>query len=376
MASTATEPDRVRRLSELRADRPVVLSLYLDLDHEQFATPPARESAVRSLVDEAGKRIDSPDVDREDRKVLRAGLDRAAAFLENDLPTEGVRSVAAFACEPIGLFETLPLPLALPSRIAISHAPLIGPLAEPAARDRWCVVLVNRDLGRVFAGDRFKLTEVADLKGNTHGQHDQGGWSQARYQRAVEKEVEDHFRSLAEVVTREYDRQHFHHLLIGCPHELLEDFRSDLRTDVADRFAGELDVDVAISSAHDVLEAMAPVLEEHDERLERDAFERLGAPLTANGTKDVLQALNERRVETLMIDDTRSEPGRVCPTCGWVGTPDADACPADGTPTDEVDDLRETAIQLALQQDASVLPIRRRTDQLRAAGGIAALLRF
>jgi peptide chain release factor subunit 1 len=274
------------------------------------------------------------------------------------------------------LFETLPLPLALPNRIAIAHTPLIGPLAEPAARERWCVVLVNRDVGRLLAGDRFKLEEVADMKGDTHGQHDQGGWSQARYQRAVEQEVEDHFRVVAERVTREYDREPFHHLLIGCPHELLGDFRSELRTDVADRFAGELDVDVATSSPHDVLQAMGPLLEKHDERSERDAFERLGGPLTANGTEDVLQALNERRVETLMIDDTRSERGRVCPACGWVGTPDADTCPADGTPTDEVDDLREPAIELALQQDASVLPVRRRTDQLRAAGGMAALLRF
>jgi peptide chain release factor subunit 1 len=376
MASTAPAPDRVRRLSELRADRPVVLSLYLDLDPAEFAAPPARESAVRSLINEARKQIEAPEVDHEDQKVLRAGLERAETFLQNDLPTEGVRSLAVFVSEPLGLFESIALPQPLPNRIALGHTPLVAPLAEPAIRERWCVVLVNRDVGRVLVGDRFELAEAAELKDDTHGQHQQGGWSQARYQRAVEKEVEEHFRAVAERVVRLYDRSPFHHLLIGCPHELLGDFRSELRTDVADRFAGELDVDVATASADDVRAAMAPILEEHDERLEREAFERLGGPLTANGTGDVLQALNERRVETLMIDDTRSEPGRICPACGLLGTAGAATCPADGTATDEVEDLREPAIELALQQDAAVLPIRRRTDQLRAAGGMAALLRF
>ena len=49
MQVTAPDRDRLRKLAELRLDRPVVLSLYLDLDPTEFATPPARATAVRSL---------------------------------------------------------------------------------------------------------------------------------------------------------------------------------------------------------------------------------------------------------------------------------------------------------------------------------------
>ena len=34
---------------------------------------------------------------------------------------------------------------------------------------------------------------------DVHSQHDQGGWSQARYQRGVEKEKDDHLAHTAEV---------------------------------------------------------------------------------------------------------------------------------------------------------------------------------
>ena len=53
MQVSAPDRDQLRSLAELRLDRPVVLSLYLNLDPSQFATPPARKTSVRSLIDEA-----------------------------------------------------------------------------------------------------------------------------------------------------------------------------------------------------------------------------------------------------------------------------------------------------------------------------------
>jgi hypothetical protein len=50
MQVSAPDRDQLRHLAELRLDRPVVLSLYLHLDPSEFARPPARKTAVRSLL--------------------------------------------------------------------------------------------------------------------------------------------------------------------------------------------------------------------------------------------------------------------------------------------------------------------------------------
>ena len=82
MQVTAPGRDQLRRLAELRLDRPVVLSLYLDLDPSEFATPPARATAVRSLLDEADRRVrDRNNLSHADRMDLEATLRRASAFL-------------------------------------------------------------------------------------------------------------------------------------------------------------------------------------------------------------------------------------------------------------------------------------------------------
>ena len=106
MQVTAPDRDRLRRLAELRLDRPVVLSLYLDLDPTEFATPPARATAVRSLLDEAERRVrERHALPHDDRMALEGALERTRVFLERELPTEGAHAVAVFASQPVGLLR-------------------------------------------------------------------------------------------------------------------------------------------------------------------------------------------------------------------------------------------------------------------------------
>src|SRR5579859_5245109 len=68
--------ERVRRLIEHRGKHRVV-SVYLDLDPERFATPPARASQIRSLLDEGAREVDRLDgLPHEDKVGLREDLKR------------------------------------------------------------------------------------------------------------------------------------------------------------------------------------------------------------------------------------------------------------------------------------------------------------
>jgi peptide chain release factor subunit 1 len=379
MQVMAPDRDELRRLAQVRLDRPIVLSLYLNLDPSDFATPPARATAVRSLLDEADRRVrDLHDLPHDHRMDLRASLDRASALLEGDLPTEGAQALAVFAAESAELFEALKLPRPVPNRVAIRRSPLIAPLARLARRERWCVALVNRRDARIFRGSPDGVYEVEQIHDLVFGQHDQGGWSQARYQRGVEKEKDDHLKHTAEALLREFKRRPFERLILGGPREVVSDFESKLHGYLAERLAGRIEVDVEHSTAEQVLDAVQPRFEEFEDERESDALERLGeAGRAAIGLEEVLRALNERRVETLVADEQFAAPGTCCPTCGWLGPAGEHACPVDETELEALDDLTESAVELTIQQSAEILAVRRRRDELaERAGGIAALLRF
>jgi peptide chain release factor subunit 1 len=374
----APEREELRRLAELRLDRPVVLSLYLDLDPAEFATPPARATAARSLLDEADRRVrDRDGLSHQEKVDLRASLERARTFLERELAADGARAIAVFAAESAGLFETVKLPRPVRNRVAIGRSPLVGPLASLERREAWCVMIVNRQEARVFRGSPDGLREIGSVHDEVHGQHDQGGWSQARYQRSVEKEAADHLRRAADVLFRHFRRQPFEYLLLGGPAEAVSDFESKLHDYLAERVAGRLDVDVEHSSPEDVLAAARSCFVEVEEQREADALARIEAGSRAvAGLEEVLPALNERRVEALLGSERFSAPGSVCPKCGLLAGAEERSCPVDGSELDQVEDVTEPAIELALQQSAEVLPVRHKTDALETRGGIAALLRF
>lgn len=374
-------PDRaeLRRLAEIRLERPVVLSLYLNLDPAEFATPPARATAVRSLIDETDRLVrEQRDLPHDDRMDLRASLKRATTLLQGDLPTEGAQALAIFVAESADLFEHRKLPRPVPNRVAIRRSPLIAPLAGLARRERWCVTLVNRRDARIFRGSPDGLMEVEQVHDLVFGQHDRGGWSQARYQRGIEKEKDDHLKHTAEALMKHFKRRPFERLIVGGPREVVADFEAKLHGYLSERLAGRIDVDVEHSTPEQVLVAAQPRFDELEEEREVEAMERLGeGSRAALGLEDVLRALNERRVETLVADERFSAEGTCCPSCGWLGPAGERSCPVDETELELIDDLTEPAIELTVQQSAEILALRRKRDELATlADGIAALLRF
>jgi peptide chain release factor subunit 1 len=378
MQAAAPDPQALRRLAEMRLDRPLVLSLYLDLDPSRFATPPARATEVRSLLDEADRRLrDLHDLSHSDRSALEASLEKVRGLLNRNLDADGAHGLALFACEPEDLLETFKLPRSVPARVAIDNSPLIGPLAGLARRERWCVLLVSKQAARVFRGSPDGLREVDSLHDEVHGRHDQGGMSQARYQRSIEKEVADHLKSSAERLLRHYERQPFERLLVGGLREVVAELEGKLHPYLQERLAGRIEIDVEAAGPDDVLGAAGEQLDGVEEQREEEAIGRLReASRAVSGLENVLPLLNERRVEALLLDEGFAAPGTLCRRCGWLGPDGESRCPADGTELQACDDIAEPAAELALQQSAEVLPLRRRAEELRELGGMGALLRF
>jgi peptide chain release factor subunit 1 len=371
--------EALQRLARLRADGPVVLSAYLDLDPERFATAGARESEVRSLIDSGHRQIEPAELTHEQHEQLRADLDRVESYLSSGEVPSGAHGLAVFCCSSLHLFETLSLPEPVETVLSFDVSPHIAPLAEIGPPGHWCVTLVNRRVARIMRGSESMLVQVAAFGDRVHGQHSQGGWSQAHHSRSVEHDVEAHLRHTSDVLLSQQRRRPFAGLFVAAPQELRSTFEGALHPYVRERLVGWLDdLDVETSTEDQVRARAAEAIAHHNERRLHEKLERLRAELgrdgrAAAGAEAVLSALLERRVEALLFTQGQPVPGAACPTCGLLSSEDGD-CPQDGARLEHRDDVLEQAIEAAVAQDAEVLPVT--TPDLGPIGGIAALLRF
>jgi peptide subunit release factor 1 (eRF1) len=374
MAEPITQT-RLRALAEVRPERGRVLSVFLNLNPNEFASPPARASAITSVMTAAAHKVESKEgLSHEERMALKSDVERVRDVLAgSDLATNGTRGVAVYACQELDLLEVLKLRRPIDSKVVLDRTPFIEPLVMQGPDEQWMVLLSNRRATRIFVGAGDDLEETDRIVDDIHSKHDQGGWSQLNYQRSIEKDVSDHIGRAAELAFEIYKKRELDRVLIGAPEELLGELKAKLHPYLRERIVGKLGVDIENASLDDVRAEAGRAIEAHARKHEREALDRLVENVGrggrgAAGIAQVLDALNQARVETLLIAENFRAGGRRDFEAGLLLPPDADA----GEP---VEDIVEPAIERALEQSASAVVVRYH-DDLVPLGGIGAVLRF
>jgi peptide chain release factor subunit 1 len=373
-------PERLRRLARVRPAEGKVLSVFINLDPRQFGTAPARDTQVRSVLDQAARLVrEQEGLPHAAREALKADLRQVEQQLSDGFDGKGAHALAIFSSTAADLFEVLKLSRPVEHPPVISDFPYLEPLAIVGPSERWCVLLVNRRMARLFCGSSSGMEELELVEDVVHGQHKQGGWSQARYQRSVDKDVKDHLRHTADVAFELLRRDLPVGILIGAPEELAGDFEDLLHPYLRERVFGRVTLDVENTGADEVTAAAAQQIDAESRRRDDEALRALAQEIArdgraASGLEGVLSALTEQRVDTLLVDRGFRADGVRCPRCGWLSVQGA-TCPADGSRTERVDDVVGEAIERALTTSAVVRILGDRPE-LASHGHIAALLRF
>src|SRR5215218_469495 len=277
MAANTITRGRLRRLAELRPEHGRVLSVFFNLDPSQFATPAARATELNSVLTAAAHKVEEcNDLDHGEHAALREDVERVREVLSgSNVASNGMHGLAVFACGPAGVLEVVRLPHPIESRAVVDDHPCVEPLVRAGTEERWAVMLVNRKTARIFTGTAEGLEEVDRIEGDTHRQHDQGGWSQANYQRSVEQEKQNHLGHALDTLFARFKRRPFDHLVVGAPDELVAEVEERLHPCLRGRLAGRVGIDVENSSPADVRAAAATVVERHVAGVEREALDRM-----------------------------------------------------------------------------------------------------
>jgi peptide subunit release factor 1 (eRF1) len=381
MQTSDVTQERLQQLASLQAPEGArVLSLYLNLDpHANLAAPVNRRSAVNSLLDEAHRAVEGEeDLSHDGHAALREDVNRARGELDANLDAgwaEGAHALALFLCGPSGLFEVLRLPRPLDNRVLIADRPAIEPLAsEIGTAERWAVLLLDGDDARLLEalGDRLEVTET--VEGDLRGRTQTGGMSAQRYERSVGMEVNEFLRGAAEMLRVADEDRPFARIAVGTTERMYAELAEHLAAPLKERIIGRFDAGADWESPTAIREKVEPLLRRDETFREKEAIDKAFAS-GVRGIVDTLPALYERRVETLLLEPGVERPGVVCPRCRWAMAEERGTCPVDGETMQEHPNLAEWAVELAVEQNATVMPMRRH-DDLSDHDGIAAALRF
>lgn len=239
----------LRRLRELPTGGQPVLSLYLDLDRSTHSNPAACEQRLGALVASL-----TPCPSRGDGERAREMLHGLPAL------AHGVRGLALFSTAEGSSSAIVALPDSVGAMAVIETVPWLEPLAGLFAPGDWGVAVLGEDRTRLFRGSTRTLVEFATLQHELPDTRALCGFSPIGPRRSARQRVLAHARRTSELLLRAHRRRPFEQLLLAAPQEMGQLLESALESQLRDRLAGGVTLDLQTAPVRQIELAIAPLL--------------------------------------------------------------------------------------------------------------------
>lgn len=392
--------ETVNKLSGYANDKYPVTTLYLKLgprERGNFRYTIKLKNLEKDLRDEIGRR----GLSKAALESVEADLSKIHSFVDSASDLSECRGIVIFSCSKDGLWEVLKLPSLYRNQLLIDRSPVMGQLFKVDDENRGIVtVLIDRKKARIFSigldGSKemldyfYPAAERSTKFHNPQGKYNKKGTSLAgtrnfsqgfgefKFNRMIENEIQQHFKYVTQKLKDYCHNENVHWLVLGGTDENITEFSHHLPTDMREKLAGTVTIDLERVKPSLVTEASLDIIEktraERQKMLLQEFADKLAVGYAVDGLKPTLDALRNSQVRVLLVEEGFSQPGFVCPDSGVYLTDGSEKCNGGGEPV-PVTDLADRAIEEAFNQGAEVEIIQDEPYK-KHVHGTGAILRF
>jgi peptide subunit release factor 1 (eRF1) len=287
-------------------------------------------------------------------------------------------SRAIFASWAADFLEVVDLPIEVSDLVRVDSSPYIRPLAELSDEyEDFAVVVVDTRAAQIYRVSATEADATDRIRGDVKNRVKKGGWSQQRYARRSEKELEGFATEVAGSLEELYLENPFERLVLLGSDEGLRALESALSTPMRQRLAGDRSVNI---HSDETLDTAFEVYFEEEAASEEKLWEQireayLSGGLAVTGATRVLEAAKQGRVEVMLVARDAVITGSRCRTCEHLAHGEPMTCYSCGAgdlfPVDLINELVELLAQTSAEANF--------TDSFKAleeVGHVAALLRY
>jgi len=372
--------ETLTELMHFRPEHYLTTTLYLTIDGAQN---PAYLIAIKDLVKQKQKNLETQNLSAEIRKSLEEDLRKISDYVRLKFQRDGARTLVIFSCSAAKFWSVVTLKISLQNQMMVAPAPYLRPLILVLDDDhRYLTILVERSKARIFeiySGEIQEFTDIFDVipaRVRVGGFH---GSDERKIERHIEDHVRRHFKHAADVAFELFKRNSPNHVVLFGTDQNTNEFRHYLHTTLQQRIAGTDVMEIA-ASAQEVLKRVTRIDEkiklEEDQQLLRRLFgEVRSGGLGVVGLDSTIMALQQGQVNALIVEQGFVAKGYRCKECGSLSSHGGN-CDYCGSATDALQDIVEEAVLDAMNQDCQVKYIGVTQTELSQAGRIGAILRF
>lgn len=362
----------VRSLATRKGSEAIV-SCYLDVDGRRFVRQQDLDREVERVMRRARTRINGS-------KALQAEMSRIVRFVRAGVDRSQARGLAIFACGSDDLFEVIPLPNAVASRVIVSSSPAVGPLELAIEEhERVAALLVDRQRARLLVIDWGEVVEHTELIDALPRGIDAAGTKSRGDARATQAAfTAAHARRAAQAAWDLFQRSGFERLALAGPDEVMVELDRQLHPYLRERIVGRMAGLAVAAPDEEVRRATVALARDAERAQEAELVGRLrdgaaAARRAAVGLEATLAAVHAHRADVIVVSHGFAREGWRCRSCGCLALRGR-MCRC-GSEMDEVEDVVAEAVDDALADGCRVVVCVESAD-LDVLGRIGAFLRY
>jgi peptide chain release factor subunit 1 len=373
--------DDLKSLAKLPRSKTPFLTLYLNTRWDCEKQRERVRIFVKTRLKECLAGNGSPE--RGGAQAAEDDADRLEHYVKgliNREWDEGFGGVALFACAELGAYRVVRSFLPFQEGFYCSDRPILRPAVEKAQEGEAVILaMVAGDMGRLLEFELGGVKREFSFEDEEFpGRHDQGGWSQSRYQRHVDEHLHRNLKRLSSHLVKWVDERGLQAVVLSGADPLLAAFEEHLPKRVRSAIRARLHIDP--NSPPDVVQeetlwAVARAREEDNRTAVAALLDKgLGMGRGLAGPEQVAEAAAAGRVHELFLDTGFREMGWRCTACGALGCRAPLGCPVCGGAV-EFAELGEELIRATLATDGKVVMVDGHRG-LQDERGVGAILRY
>ena len=354
----------LRALAETKDEQDAFLSIYLTtINRDDNLLVQSKLKAMKSALP----------------KDLQEAFLKTKQTIEPLLAAEvikGEKGRVIFASAARDFLQVFRLGVSLEPMVVLDSSPFLLPLARlKDDYQDYALLLLDSQEARLFVIRSDILEEKKKLSIDLMNKHKKGGWSQMRYNRLRSGAIKSFLTAVVEDLQGRLDLGEIKGLVVAGPGEAKGQLVEMLSIDWKDRLLGV--VDISMQTPGGDLVKLGGQLAREERSVQLNLAERLkeavlkGQP-SAYGLAEVGRALEEGRVNHLLLSSSFALPQMICKKCHFVHQ-EGETCPTCGGQMQALslerlyEQAERTGAEVALVED---------DEFLESMGGVGALLRY
>ncbi len=288
--------------------------------------------------------------------------------------------VCCFCSEVLDLAQIFPITMEVPPRLIVGPAPFIRPLAELQDEyETFAMVVCDNTRTRIFAVTNQSAEVESAIKGGIKNHVRKGGWSQQRYERRRDGELQRYADDVSDALRDLVTKHAIERIVLIGSEETMHAIEDRCTDELTEKIVGREPFDLNRTD-DELVERAYEVYFDQERQNEQDHWQRIKGEALRDGRAStdagkVLEAAKIGQVELAVVIRDLKLDATACRSCDCVTNEKQDTCPQCHSNDVFVVDY-VNALARHLEMSSATLDFVDPIKGLQKAGGVAAMLRY